>query len=72
MTKTEYREYISSTGWQMRRRQYLEIHNACAVCEMPRWLTEIVYDQDLNIHHVSYANLGHELDTDLLALCLAR
>jgi hypothetical protein len=69
LTKTSHREYIGSSYWQQRRREYLENHDSCVRCQMPRWLAEIAYDQDLNVHHVSYANKGHEQDEDLESLC---
>jgi hypothetical protein len=69
LTKIQYREYIASAGWQERRKEYLAINNRCARCEMPRWLAEITYNQDLNVHHKSYANLGDEDWDDLEPLC---
>ncbi len=70
MTKTEYREYIASSDWQERRRQYLlRSGTACFRCELPRWLACICYDQDLHVHHLSYANVGNEKDFDLGSLC---
>lgn len=69
-TKTEYREYISGPEWQVRRREFLVLHGyACDKCALPRWLAIIAYDQDLHVHHVSYANVGAERDEDLKALC---
>ena len=71
VTKSEYRDYIASAYWQEFRRQFLQSHKFCAECALPRWLAQLVYDQDLHVHHLSYANLGHERLTgwDLLALC---
>lgn len=69
MTKTEYRQYISSPEWQKRRKEFLAHHSHCERCLIPRWLAEIAYDQDLNIHHKAYENLGNEDDDDLEALC---
>lgn len=69
MTKTEYRQYISSPEWQQHRKGYLLTHNRCGKCNIPRWIAIIAYDQDLNVHHRSYANLGSEQDQDLEPLC---
>jgi len=69
MTKTEYREYIASPDWQGRRKRFLTACNSCRRCLMPRWLAVIAYDQDLHVHHKSYANLGHEPPEDLEPLC---
>ena len=69
MTKTEYREYLSSPEWQGLRKEFLANNNSCVRCNIPRWLAEIAYDQDLNVHHVSYSNLGNEDEEDLEPLC---
>ena len=70
MLKTEYREYINSPEWQQRRKDFLASHPSCARCKLPRWLAVIAYDQDLNVHHRTYGNLGAEdFDTDLEPLC---
>ena len=70
MTKTEYRQYIASAEWQERRKNFLNDQGyKCARCEMPRWLARIAYDQDLHVHHKSYAHLGAESWSDLEALC---
>jgi hypothetical protein len=70
MTKTEYKKYLQSPQWQQRRRDAID--NAGGICEkclMPRWLAEIAYDQDLHVHHLTYANKGAELAEDLQVLC---
>lgn len=68
-TKSQYREYIASEEWQERRKKYLVQHPRCMECGLPRWLAIVAYDQDLHVHHRSYARVGHELDEDLQALC---
>lgn len=68
-TKTEYREYISSEAWQQRRKEFLKENLVCNRCDMPRAIAIIAYDQDLHVHHRSYANVGRELDSDLEPLC---
>jgi hypothetical protein len=69
MTKNEYQEYIASADWQERRSDFLKTNNICVRCEMPRWLAEIAYDQDLNVHHKSYESLGDEDWDHLESLC---
>lgn len=69
MTKSEYRKYIQSEAWQQRRKAFLLGHNRCYLCDCPRWLSQLVYDQDLHVHHRSYAHVGEELDQELLPLC---
>lgn len=70
MTKTEYAQYLQSPHWKSTRLEAIETANhKCERCEIPRWLAEIAYDQDLNVHHLSYENLGAEEWDDLQALC---
>jgi HNH endonuclease len=69
-TKTEYREYIASKEWRTRRSEFLKICGRyCKRCWIPRWLAVVAYDQDLHVHHKSYAHVGAELDEDLESLC---
>lgn len=68
-TKTEHREYIASEKWQKRRKEYLLAMPICEKCELPRRLAIVAYDQDLHVHHKSYARVGAELDDDLQSLC---
>ena len=68
-TKTEYREYIAGEHWQKRRKEFLDAFPNCNECDLPRWLAIIAYDQDLHVHHKSYARIGKEVDDDLEALC---
>lgn len=70
MTKTEYREYISSSQWRERRKEFLAVFGThCANCNLPQLFAIVAYDQDLHVHHVSYARIGRETDDDLKALC---
>src|SRR5580704_18493233 len=69
MTKTEYREYIASEGWQQRRKLFIEHHYLCNRCGLHRSLAVIAYDQDIHVHHKNYQRLGAELDSDLESLC---
>ena len=69
MTKSEYREYIASADWQQRRKQFLVNRRYCEICGVPRWLAQVAYNQDLNVHHFSYANLGKEIDSEVGILC---
>jgi HNH endonuclease len=69
VNKEEYREYISGEDWQKRRKQYLLSHPECSVCGISRWLSREIYKEDLHVHHVSYARVGKEDDSDLRPLC---
>lgn len=70
-TKAAHREYISGPIWRERRNRFMRRRFNCENCGLPRWLSALVYDQDLHVHHVSYARSGDgkELDADLKALC---
>lgn len=70
MTKTEYREYLCSDHWKSTRKEAIDCaEGKCERCDLPRWLAELVYDQDVHVHHKSYANLGDEQPGDLEVLC---
>jgi hypothetical protein len=69
MTKTEYREYLSSPHWQKLRKEFISGQTECNRCALPRWIVVLAYDQDLHAHHNSYARLGREQWEDLEALC---
>lgn len=69
MTKKQYAAYLCSEHWRELRKDLLEIQPECERCRLPRWLAELVYDQDLHVHHKTYVNLGHEQPEDLEVLC---
>jgi hypothetical protein len=57
----EYEEYLRSSDWAKRRPPILARSNGiCEVCE---------HFRATDVHHVSYARIGAELDSDLLAVC---
>lgn len=56
-----YDEYITSRGWEVRRADYFSSHpRKCQACGS--------LDQ-IHLHHKTYARMGRELDSDLVALC---
>ena len=70
MTKSEYAKYLRSSEWQKLRQEALrELGPQCEHCSMPRWLAEIVYDQDLHVRHKTYAHLGCAGLEELEVLC---
>jgi hypothetical protein len=67
--RREYAAHLASPRWQARRRAWLRRYHArhgtdpaCVVCGKP-WTLEG------DLHHASYANLGHERDTELVPMC---
>lgn len=61
----DYREYLSSEAWQEKRRSwYASKQNRkpgfCMFCNQRK---------PLDLHHKSYARIGRERLTDLIALC---
>lgn len=69
MTKTEYASYLTTDHWRDIRTEMIEAWPFCEHCKMPRWLAEIAYDQDLHVHHLTYARIGCEEIEDLATLC---
>lgn len=58
----KYREYIASKEWyELCKRLKAERHNICDRCGH--------YYPFLEVHHKTYARLGHERDSDLEVLC---
>ena len=57
-----YSEYLNSAKWRQRRQAYLN-SMATKRCEM------CSKEGPLDVHHNNYANIGCELDEDLIALC---
>ena len=58
---TEYEAYLQSTAWKLRRAGILR--RAAGTCECCK------HYAPNEVHHVTYARIGHELDTDLMAVC---
>jgi hypothetical protein len=57
----EYKQYLLSEHWLDTKRK--AIQRAACLCE---WCHE---KRPLQVHHLTYANIGHEFDEDLIALC---
>lgn len=59
-----YRDYLASPEWRGRRAEKLRHANyRCERCG--------ALGQGLEVHHLTYDRLGHELETDLQVLCPA-
>lgn len=61
-----YKKYMQSKEWQAKRQERIAIDGGCCVmCGRP--LEKI---KKIQVHHVTYRNLGHENAlTDLCTLC---
>lgn len=56
-----YREYLKTEHWKETREKALKRAGyKCQVCG---------YDKNLQVHHNTYKNIGHEDPTDLVVLC---
>jgi 5-methylcytosine-specific restriction endonuclease McrA len=61
MFSSQYLTYIHSSAWKVRRERALSRAGfRCQVCGAR---------SRLQVHHVTYANLGHEADEDLTVMC---
>lgn len=61
MRKAEYQEYLNSDHWKQIRLKALErAGNKCQLCSSK---------ENLNVHHNTYKNRGHEDLNDLVVLC---
>ena len=61
MSKEEYQHYLKSEWWLKRRVEIKKLRGwACEECQEK---------SDLQVHHLSYKNLGCEPDEDLQVLC---
>jgi hypothetical protein len=59
--RPKYKEYIKSQKWKQRRNEYYKTHpRECVICKSKHLV---------GLHHMTYKNLGRELDEDLVALC---
>jgi len=57
----EYHDYIASERWKMKREIYFATFGRyCKACRST---------ENIKIHHMSYANFGHEPMGDLISLC---
>lgn len=58
--KKEYSEYLHSEGWIKTRDRVRQERKVCEVCGS---------DEELQVHHLTYENIGNEKDEDLILLC---
>ena len=61
MLTTKYERYLRSNEWRSKRNQRLKIDgHKCVYCGAK---------EHLNVHHLTYENVGHEKMCDLITLC---
>lgn len=62
-TSIDYFMYVHSVPWMVRRDTYfIGRAKTCARCRDP-------HKKPIELHHLSYEQLGHEPDEDLMPLC---
>jgi len=61
MLKNEYKEYLKSKHWKNKRKEFYKTTEAkCSWCGETK---------NLNLHHLTYDNIGNEKLEDLICLC---
>ena len=56
-----YLSYLRSVEWREKRKEFLElVDNECQECGSK---------EDLQVHHLNYANVGYETEDDVEVLC---
>lgn len=60
MSNKRYRKYLQSDWWKQRRNEIVEQRKVCEICGSSK---------NLEVHHLTYENIGHEKDEDLKLLC---
>ena len=62
-----YNRYIRSDAWKQKEQERMAVDdNKCVMCGRPSEKTR----HGLQVHHITYRNLGHEdVLTDLVTLC---
>lgn len=56
-----YDEYLKSKHWKNLRTRLIGNNQICAICKQ--------HKSAIQLHHLNYDRLGHELDSDLAVLC---
>jgi hypothetical protein len=65
VASVRYAEYIVSDAWRAKAAFVKETRGRCLVCHRD-WKKKRLW---LEVHHLSYDRLGHELPSDLVCLC---
>jgi len=58
--KKKYNAYMRSDEWKQKRNEIISIYKQCVCCGS---------EENLNVHHLTYENIGNEKYEDLLLLC---
>jgi hypothetical protein len=70
MTKDDYRRYLQSPHWlEFSARIKGERRDRCENCQVSNAVARLLWGQGLNVHHLSYDNLGDEQNSDVVVLC---
>ena len=65
MQTQEYKAYMRSNEWKVKKRERIAIDQGCVMCGRP--LDKI---RSIQVHHITYQRLGNEnVLTDLCTLC---
>lgn len=69
ITKPEYEQYLQTDHWKEFSYKTKKKRGKCADCgieALEAWKRD---RQGLNVHHLSYENIGQEKDADVVVLC---
>lgn len=65
VTKKQYLEYINSERWKNKKKRFLKYYNwTCAKCK--KTPKDNIF---IDVHHLTYKNLGFETFKDVIVLC---
>ena len=63
-TASKYADYLRTSHWRTKRTHIFEIHNG--ICQQCKSILSL---SGYEVHHLTYDNVGHELDKDLMLVC---
>lgn len=69
MTREEYAIYLESEHWREFSVSIKKLRNCCEKCGVTNQEATKKWRQALNVHHLTYKNIGHESPKDVIVVC---